>query len=78
MDWMAVAIGSEHGLFIAGEAAEAASGELRAVLEPATGNVLARAALAGEADVEGMIMDLGAQMIPLKHEGVIYLRPPLS
>jgi hypothetical protein len=29
-------------------------------------------------DVEGMIMDLGAQMIPLKHDGVIYLRPPLS
>ncbi len=28
--------------------------------------------------VEGVIMDLGAQMIPLKHEGVIYLRPPLS
>jgi hypothetical protein len=28
--------------------------------------------------VEGMIMDLGAQMIPLKHDGVIYLRPPLS
>ena len=30
------------------------------------------------ADVEGMIMDLGAQMIPLEHDGVIYLRPPLS
>ena len=28
--------------------------------------------------VEGMIMDLGAQMIPLEHDGVIYLRPPLS
>jgi hypothetical protein len=30
------------------------------------------------ADVEGLVMDLGAQMIPLKHEGVIYLRPPVS
>ena len=28
--------------------------------------------------VEGVIMDLGAQMVPLEHEGVIYLRPPLS
>jgi hypothetical protein len=30
------------------------------------------------ADVEGLVMDLGATMIPLKHEGVIYLRPPTS
>jgi hypothetical protein len=28
--------------------------------------------------VEGVIMDLGAQMVPLEHDGVIYLRPPLS
>ena len=28
--------------------------------------------------VEGVVMDLGAQMVPIKHEGVIYLRPPLS
>lgn len=28
--------------------------------------------------VEGLVMDLGATMIPLKHDGVIYLRPPTS
>ena len=30
------------------------------------------------AEVEGLVMDLGATMIPIKHEGVIYLRPPTS
>ena len=34
---MAIATGSEYGLFINGETVEAASGELRDVLEPATG-----------------------------------------
>jgi aldehyde dehydrogenase (NAD+)/betaine-aldehyde dehydrogenase len=52
MDRMAVAIDSEHGLFIDGQVVEAASGELRDVFEPATGNVLGRAAMAGEADVD--------------------------
>jgi hypothetical protein len=28
--------------------------------------------------VEGMIMSLGAPFVPIKHEGVIYIRPPLS
>jgi hypothetical protein len=28
--------------------------------------------------VESVVMDLGAQMIPIKHDDVIYLRPPLS
>jgi hypothetical protein len=28
--------------------------------------------------VEGIVMDLGAQMIPIKHEGVIYIRPPVG
>lgn len=28
------------------------------------------------AHVEGVVMDLGATMIPIKHDGVIYLRPP--
>jgi aldehyde dehydrogenase (NAD+)/betaine-aldehyde dehydrogenase len=42
----------EVGLFIAGEAAEPASGEVREVREPATGALLARAAMAGEADVD--------------------------
>ncbi|MGZ4290041.1 MAG: aldehyde dehydrogenase family protein [Gaiellaceae bacterium] len=42
----------EHGLFIGGEAVEPASGEVRDLNEPATGAVLARAAMAGEADVD--------------------------
>ena len=29
-------------------------------------------------EVEGLVMDLGATMIPIKHDGVIYLRPPTS
>src|SRR6266545_6010626 len=38
---------------------------------------------AGETDdvyarVEGMIISLGAPFVPVKHEGVIYVRPPLS
>ena len=49
---MAVATGNEHGLFIDGEPGEAASGESRDVFEPATGEVLGRAAMAGEADVD--------------------------
>jgi hypothetical protein len=28
--------------------------------------------------VEGMIMSLGAPFVPIKHHGVIYIRPPLS
>src|SRR5436305_4780796 len=49
---MAVATGNEHGLFIDGQPAEAASGEQRVLIEPATGETLARAAMAGEADVD--------------------------
>ena len=49
---MAVATGNEHGLFIHGEATEAASGQLRDLTEPATGAPLGRAAMAGEADVD--------------------------
>ena len=30
------------------------------------------------AEVEGMIQSLGAPFVPMKHEGVIYVRPPLS
>ena len=38
---------------------------------------------AGEEDevysrVEGMIMSLGAPFVPIKHEGTIFIRPPLS
>jgi aldehyde dehydrogenase (NAD+)/betaine-aldehyde dehydrogenase len=43
---------TEHGLFINGESVEPASGELRDVTEPATGDVLARAAMGGEGDVD--------------------------
>jgi len=49
---MAVATGSEYGLSINGESAAAAAGELRELREPATGDFLARAAMAGEADVD--------------------------
>ena len=30
------------------------------------------------AHVETLVMDLGATMIPIKHDGVIYLRPPVG
>jgi hypothetical protein len=38
---------------------------------------------AGEEDhvmakVEGMIISLGAPFVPIKHDGTIYVRPPLS
>jgi acyl-CoA reductase-like NAD-dependent aldehyde dehydrogenase len=49
---VAVATQREHGLFIGGEFVEPASGELRELREPATGRMLARAAMAGEADVD--------------------------
>jgi hypothetical protein len=28
------------------------------------------------AEIEGMITSLGAPFVPVKHEGVIYIRPP--
>jgi acyl-CoA reductase-like NAD-dependent aldehyde dehydrogenase len=49
---MAVATGREYGLFINGEPAEPASGELRDLVEPATGEPLAKVAVANEADVD--------------------------
>ncbi len=49
---MAVTAGQEYGLFIGGEVVESASGEVRDLHEPATGEPLARAAMAGEADVD--------------------------
>src|SRR5438132_10113520 len=49
---MAVATEREYGLFINGELVEPASGDMRDLTEPATGESLGRAALAGEADVD--------------------------
>jgi acyl-CoA reductase-like NAD-dependent aldehyde dehydrogenase len=49
---MAITTGREYGLFIAGESVEPASGDVRDLVEPATGEPLAKAALAGEADVD--------------------------
>jgi len=43
---------SDHGLQIGGESVEPTSGELREIREPATGELLARSAMAGEADVD--------------------------
>jgi hypothetical protein len=28
--------------------------------------------------VEGVIMEIGAPFVPIKHEGVIYIRPPVA
>jgi aldehyde dehydrogenase (NAD+)/betaine-aldehyde dehydrogenase len=49
---MAVAAGREYGLFINGELVEAQSGKLRDLSEPATGEPLARVAMAGEPDID--------------------------
>ena len=49
---MAVATEREYGLFINGESAEPASGEVRELGEPATGEPLARVAVAAEDDVD--------------------------
>src|ERR687884_1678583 len=49
---MAVATEREYGLFVNGERVEPASGEIRELTEPATGEPLARVAMAGEADVD--------------------------
>ena len=49
---MAIATEREYGLFINGELVEPASGEMRELREPASGAPLAKAAMAGEADVD--------------------------
>jgi len=49
---MAVATDREYGLFIGGELVEPVSGDVRELREPATGEPLARAAMAGETDVD--------------------------
>jgi len=49
---MATTTEQEYGLFIGGEVVEPASGEIRELAEPATGAPLARAAMAGTADID--------------------------
>src|SRR5207248_4146841 len=49
---MAVATQREYGLFIDGALVEPASGEVRELREPATGEPLGKAAMAGEGDVD--------------------------
>jgi acyl-CoA reductase-like NAD-dependent aldehyde dehydrogenase len=49
---MAVATEREYGLFIGGELVEPASGDVRALTEPATGEPLAKVAIGGEADID--------------------------
>jgi aldehyde dehydrogenase (NAD+)/betaine-aldehyde dehydrogenase len=49
---MAVATEREYGLFIGGESVEPAGGETRELTEPATGEPLARVAVAAETDVD--------------------------
>jgi hypothetical protein len=29
-------------------------------------------------EVEKFVMDLGAPFVPIKHEGIVYVRPPIS
>jgi acyl-CoA reductase-like NAD-dependent aldehyde dehydrogenase len=52
---MAVATEREYGLFINGELVEPQSGEIRELTEPATGETLARAAMAGPEDVDSAV-----------------------
>src|SRR5919197_1050794 len=52
---MAVATEREYGLFINGERVEPQSGEIRELVEPATGEPLARAAMAGLEDVDSAV-----------------------
>src|SRR5436305_12934735 len=49
---MAVAAQREVGLYIGGELVEPAAGEVRDLAEPATGDPLGRAAMAGPEDVD--------------------------
>jgi aldehyde dehydrogenase (NAD+)/betaine-aldehyde dehydrogenase len=52
---MAVATEREYGLFINGELTEPQSGDVRELTEPATGEALARAAMAGPEDVDAAV-----------------------
>ena len=37
-----------------------------------------RGATTSTLDVEQVVMNLGAPFVPIKHEGVIYIRPPVG
>jgi acyl-CoA reductase-like NAD-dependent aldehyde dehydrogenase len=52
---MAIATEREYGLFINGELVEPSSGEVRELVEPATGAPLAKAAMAGDEDIDRAI-----------------------
>jgi len=52
----------EYGLFIDGEVREPQSGEVREILEPATGDPLGRAAMAGAADVDRAVASARAAL----------------
>src|SRR5919204_2044686 len=60
---MAVATEREYGLFINGERVEPASGEFRELTEPATGELLARVAVAREADVDSAVEAARAALV---------------
>jgi len=47
-----MAVATDYGLFIDGAAVEPVSGDVREIREPATGELLARAAMGGEQDVD--------------------------
>src|SRR3954462_3093325 len=59
---MAVATEREYLLFINGEAAEPASGDIRELTEPATGEPLARAAMGGEEDIDRAVRSARAAL----------------
>ena len=68
---MAVATRREYGLFIDGEATEPADGDVRDLVEPATGAPLAKAATAGRADVDRAVVAARAAL-----EGAWAKTPP--
>ena len=47
-------------------------------IEVPTGDSTAKTTDEVFAQAEHVIMSIGAPFVPLKHEGVIYIRPPLS
>jgi acyl-CoA reductase-like NAD-dependent aldehyde dehydrogenase len=59
---MAVATEREYGLFIDGELVEPESGVARDLVEPATGDALARAAMAGAKDVDRAVRSARAAL----------------